>query len=69
MYARTSAANVSGNADNGSSVFVNVVLDKISGNGVLGAGSTANLTVYPPSTGNIANTWGTISVSGSSTVV
>lgn len=69
MYARTSAANVSGNGDNGSSVFVNVVLDKISGNGVLGANSTAVLTVFPPSTGNIANTWGTITVSGSSTVV
>jgi hypothetical protein len=66
-YARTSAANVSGNADNGNVVSVNVVLDKVSGNGTLGSGSTCTLTITPPSVTNIANTWGTITLAGANT--
>lgn len=65
-YARTNGTQGSNN-DNGSVVSVNVVLDKISGNGTLGSGSTCTLTVVPPSTTNISNTWGTITLAGSNT--
>jgi hypothetical protein len=66
-YARTNGVQGS-NSDNGSIVYVNVVLDKISGNGVLGSGSTCTLTVAPPSATNISNTWGTITLTGSNSV-
>jgi hypothetical protein len=66
-YARTNGVQGS-NSDNGSIVYVNVVLDKISGNGTLGSGSTCTLTVTPPSTTNISNTWGTITLTGSNSV-
>lgn len=66
-YARTNGTQGS-NSDNGSIVYINVVLDKISGNGVLGSGSTCTCTVTPPSTGNISNTWGTITLTGSNSV-
>jgi len=63
-YARTNGVQGS-NSDNGSVVSVNVVLDKISGNGTVGSGSTCTLTITPPSVTNIANTWGTITLAGS----
>lgn len=63
--ANTTTANVSGNGDNGSTVRVWCVFDKISGNGTLGTGSSCTCTVVPPSTGNIANSWGTITLTGS----
>lgn len=66
-YARTNGVQGS-NSDNGSVVSINVVLDKISGNGTLGSGSTCTCTVTPPSVTNIANTWGTITLAGSNSV-
>lgn len=67
-YARITNPNQSGNGDNGNIVSVNVVLDKISGNGTLGSGSTCTLTVRPPAQTSIANTWGTITLAGSNAV-
>jgi hypothetical protein len=56
------------NSDNGSIVYVNCVFDKISGNGVIGSGSSCTCTVVPPSTTYIANTWGSITIAGSQSV-
>lgn len=56
------------NSDNGSVVTLHVIMDKISGNGTLGSGSTCTCVITPPSTGNISNTWGTITLAGSNTV-
>ncbi len=67
-YARTNGTQGS-NGDNGSVVSVNCVFDKLSGNGTVGSGSTCTLTVVPPSTTYIANTWGAITLSGSNTTV
>jgi hypothetical protein len=64
----TNGANLSGNNDNGNVVTLHVIMDKISGNGTLGSGSVCTGVVTPPSTGNIANTWGTITFEGSNTV-
>lgn len=68
MYARTTTANISGNGDNGGNVLINLVMDKVSGNGTLGSGGTATCTVVPPSIGNISNTWGAITLTGSNAV-
>jgi hypothetical protein len=65
--ARTNGA-VGSNGDNGNVVSVFCVFDKISGNGTVGSGSTCTLTVVPPSTTYIANTWGTITLVGTNTV-
>lgn len=56
------------NSDNGSQVLINCVFDKVSGNGVIGSGSTCTCTVVPPATTHISNTWGTVTVTGSNTV-
>ena len=53
------------NGDNGNVVSVYCVFDKLGGNGTVGSGSTCTCTVVPPSTTYIANTWGTITLSGS----
>lgn len=67
-YARTNG--VQGvNGDNGSIVYVNCVFDKLSGNGTVGSGSSCVLTVVPPSTTFIANTWGTITLTGSNSAI
>jgi hypothetical protein len=65
--ARTNGT-VGGNSDNGNVVTLHVIMDKISGNGTLGSGSVCTGVVTPPSTGNIANTWGTITFAGSNAV-
>ena len=65
--ARTNGVQGS-NSDNGSIVYLNVVMDKISGNGTLGSGSVCTCTVTPPSATNISNTWGTITLAGSNSV-
>ena len=56
------------NSDNGSVVTVHCLFDKISGNGTLGSGSSVTCTLVPPSTTNIANSWGTITLAGSNVV-
>jgi len=65
--ARTNGVQGS-NGDNGSVVTVHCIFDKISGNGTLGSGSSVTCTLVPPSTTNIANTWGTISLTGANVV-
>lgn len=65
--ARTNGVQGS-NGDNGSIVTVHCVFDKISGNGTLGSGSSVTCTLVPPSTTNIANSWGTITLAGSNVV-
>lgn len=65
--ANTTTANISGNGDNGNVVRVWCVFDKISGNGTLGSGSTCTCTVVPPATTYIANSWGTITLTGANT--
>lgn len=65
--ARTNGTQGS-NSDNGSIVYVNCLFDKISGNGTVGSGSSCTCTVVPPSTTNISNTWGAITLTGSNTV-
>lgn len=66
--ARTNGT-VGTNSDNGSVVTLHVIMDKISGNGTLGSGSNCTCVITPPSTGNIANTWGTITLAGSNVAV
>ena len=56
------------NADNGSVVTVHCLFDKISGNGTVGSGSSVTCTLVPPSTTNIANTWGAITLAGANVV-
>lgn len=65
--ARTNGT-VGSNSDNGNVVTLHVIMDKISGNGTLGSGSVCTCVVTPPSTGNISNTWGTITLAGSNAV-
>lgn len=65
--ARTNGVQGS-NGDNGSVVTVHCVFDKISGNGTLGSGSSVTCTLVPPSTTNLANTWGTITLAGANVV-
>lgn len=64
--ARTNGT-VGSNSDNGNIVTLHVIMDKISGNGTLGSGSTCTCVITPPSTGNISNTWGIINLEGSNT--
>jgi hypothetical protein len=61
--ARTNGVQGS-NSDNGSVVTVHCLFDKISGNGTVGSGSSVTCTLVPPSTTNIANTWGAITLAG-----
>jgi len=59
------------NSDNGSVVTIYTVWDEVPDGGsalsTVGTGSETTLTVRPPSTTNIANTWGTITLAGSVT--
>lgn len=65
--ARTNGVQGS-NADNGSVVTVHCLFDKLSGNGTVGSGSSVTCTLVPPSTTNIANSWGSITLAGSQVV-
>lgn len=53
------------NGDAGSVVTIYTVWDEVPDGLTVGTGSTTTLTVVPPETTNIANTWGTITLSGS----
>lgn len=59
------------NSDNGSVITIHTVWDEVPDGGsalsTVGTGSATTLTVRPPSTTNIANTWGTITLAGSVT--
>ena len=55
------------NGDAGNVITISTVWDEVPDGLVVGSGSATTLTVVPPETGNIANTWGTITLSGSVT--
>jgi hypothetical protein len=55
------------NGDNGTVVTIHTIWDEIPDGLVVGSGSTTTLTVVPPETTNIANTWGTITLTGNVT--
>lgn len=55
------------NGDAGSIITIYTVWDEIPNGLTVGTGSTTTLTVVPPSTTYIANTWGTITLAGSQT--
>lgn len=52
------------NGDNGNIITLYTLWDEVPNGMTVGTGSTTTLTVVPPSTANIANTWGTITVTG-----
>jgi hypothetical protein len=53
------------NGDAGSIITIYTVWDEVPDGLVVGTGSATTLTAVPPETGNIANTWGTITLTGS----
>jgi len=59
------------NSDNGSVITIYTIWDEVPDGGsalsTVGTGSETTLTVRPPSTTNISNTWGTITLAGSVT--
>jgi len=55
------------NSDAGSVITVTTIWDEIPNGLTVGTGTTTTLTIRPPSTTNIANTWGTITLAGSQT--
>ena len=63
---RTNGAQGS-NGDNGSIITVTTVWDEVPNGLTASAGTKVNLTVRPPSTTYLANTWGTPSVAGTVT--
>jgi hypothetical protein len=62
-----SNGTVGSNGDAGNVITISTVWDEVPDGLVVGTGSATTLTVVPPETGNIANTWGTITLSGSVT--
>ena len=63
---RTNGAQGS-NGDNGSTITITTLWDEVPNGLTAQAGTTVSLTVRPPSTTNLTNTWGTPAVSGSVT--
>jgi hypothetical protein len=55
------------NGDNGNVITIHTVWDEIPDGLTVGTGSVTTLTVVPPETTNIANTWGAITLTGSVT--
>lgn len=55
------------NGDAGSVITIYTVWDEVPDGYVVSSGSATTLTAVPPSTTNIANTWGTITLAGSVT--
>lgn len=55
------------NSDAGSVITVYTVWDEVPNGLTVGTGTTTTLTIRPPSTTNISNTWGTITLAGSQT--
>jgi hypothetical protein len=61
---RTNGAQGS-NGDNGSTITITTIWDEVPNGLTVQAGTTVSLTVRPPSTTYMSNSWGTPSVSGS----
>lgn len=64
--AKTNGAQGS-NSDNGSVITIYTVWDEVPNGLTMGAVSTTTLTIAPPSTAYVANTWGAITLAGSAT--
>ena len=58
---------VGSNGDRGNVITITTVWDEIPNGLTVSSGSSTTLTVRPPEQTNIANSWGTINVSGSVT--
>ncbi len=67
VIAKVNAATGS-NGDNGNVITIYTVWDEVPNGLTVGTGSTVTLTVKPPETTNLANTWGAITLSGSVSV-
>jgi hypothetical protein len=57
------------NGDSGSVITIYTIWDEVPDGLVVATGGTTTLTVRPPETTNLANSWGTISVTGTVSVV
>jgi hypothetical protein len=66
FIARTNGTQGS-NSDNGSVITVHTIWDEVPNGLVVSSGSVTTMTVVPPETTNLANTWGAITLSGSVT--
>lgn len=66
FIARTNGTQGS-NSDNGSVITVHTIWDEVPNGLVVSSGSATTMTVVPPETTNLANTWGAITLSGSVT--
>jgi len=62
-----SNGSVGGNGDTGSVLTFTTLLDEVPDNLAIAANTTVTLTVRPPASTYISNTWGSITVSGSVT--
>ena len=60
---------VGSNGDVGNVITIYTVWDEIPNGLTMGTGSTTTLTIVPPATTYIANTWGAITLAGSATGV
>lgn len=60
-----SNGTVGSNGDAGNVITLSTIWDEVPDGLTVGSGSTVTLTVQAPETTNLANTWGTISLSGS----
>ena len=62
-----SNGTVGSNNDAGNVITIYTVWDEVPNGLTMGTGSTTTLTIVPPATTYIANTWGTITLGGSAT--
>ena len=65
MFVKTNGT-VGSNSDAGNVVTIYTVWDEIPNGLTVSAGSATTVTIRPPEVTNIGNTWGTISISGTS---
>jgi hypothetical protein len=66
IFVRTNGT-VGSNGDTGNVITITTVWDEIPNGLTVGTGSTTTLTVRPPEVTNLANSWGTITLTGSVT--
>jgi len=66
MIAKTNGTQ-GGNADNGNVITIYTLWDEVPNGLTVSSGSITTLTIRPPSTARIANTWGVITLAGSVT--
>lgn len=67
VSAKNNGTNLSGNGDNGSVISIQVIFDQVPDGGsyvITSSGSTSSVTMRPPSSTYLTNTWGTPTVTG-----